>query len=629
MPSPKGDEFCQEQALAATVPLWGPRTVIDIQKEPFVLMDKLDESVEFFGRSLLGVSFECTRCHDHKTDPFSQQDYYALLGIFRSSWIDHVPRGARSREEIARYFRQASERKKTTSDLRAELDRARRELIKGRQIEDRSQEFFDEYVYQGQLWYLEISAKLAEHTAAEARLAGETELASAEATKAEDFRRSLEIKMTTGRQNYTKLDERDLGRTIAQLLPKLSAVESFTADLNRLDEVKLLLGRSKEEKRRALRFRDYGGYARDAPEVAHIVKLEEEISKLGALARQPMLLVRSEGGLRSSSRESKPIGDSVLYVRGDVVDPGPVIPRRFPVLFSGESQTPLGDQTTGSGRLELSRWLSKSGSRQQALLARTAVNRVWQHLMGQPLCLTPMDLGRDGDRPVHTELIDYLATRFIEEDWSFKSLIKEIVLTDAYRQASLRNERRRRLDPKNRLVSSQTLHRLDAEAIENSLVAVAFGRPDSPDKTTVPNRDLVVGVKLQRGTGKPTKVKLNLADAIVEIVKQHDAPNPNQLLDVRRASLVPTQSLMLMNGEVIRPLCEEISRRADVSGATQKSAIDRLYLHMYGRPATEDDHKFANAFIAGQKNRDERSDTVPLQAFIHLMLCSNEFIYVD
>ena len=90
MPGPDGANYSIDQALAAAVPLNGDRTFQNAATDTFVLMDKLDEGIEFMGRSLLGVSLECARCHDHKFDPISQRDYYALLGIFKSSWFGPV-----------------------------------------------------------------------------------------------------------------------------------------------------------------------------------------------------------------------------------------------------------------------------------------------------------------------------------------------------------------------------------------------------------------------------------------------------------------------------------------------------------------------------------------------------------
>ncbi|MGZ0173578.1 MAG: DUF1549 domain-containing protein, partial [Planctomycetales bacterium] len=99
MPAFEGSDYSIDQALAAAVPLNGPRTFQEISTDTFVLMDKLDESVEFMGRSLMGISLECARCHDHKFDPISQRDYYGLLGFFQSSSFGPVPAEAKTRAE--------------------------------------------------------------------------------------------------------------------------------------------------------------------------------------------------------------------------------------------------------------------------------------------------------------------------------------------------------------------------------------------------------------------------------------------------------------------------------------------------------------------------------------------------
>jgi hypothetical protein len=94
--------YSVDQALAAATPLNGPRTFEKIETQTFILMDKLDEGVEFLGRSLMGISLECARCHDHKFDPISQRDYYALLGFFQSSHFAPVPEVTATREEAVR-----------------------------------------------------------------------------------------------------------------------------------------------------------------------------------------------------------------------------------------------------------------------------------------------------------------------------------------------------------------------------------------------------------------------------------------------------------------------------------------------------------------------------------------------
>ena len=103
MPAWDGRDYSIDQALAAAVPINGPRTFENAAVESFVLMDKLDEGIEFLGRSLMGISLECARCHDHKFDPISQRDYYALLGFFQSSGHAPIPVDTTSRAEADQY----------------------------------------------------------------------------------------------------------------------------------------------------------------------------------------------------------------------------------------------------------------------------------------------------------------------------------------------------------------------------------------------------------------------------------------------------------------------------------------------------------------------------------------------
>ena len=117
------------------------------------------------------------------------------------------------------------------------------------------------------------------------------------------------------------------------------------------------------------------------------------------------------------------IGDARLLLRGDALYPVDLVPRGTPVFF-GEEKLEL----TGSGRLQLAQWLTSPGSIQVGLVSRAAANRVWQHLFGEALCRTPKELGRLGESPELPELLDGLASRFVQSGWSQKELVREIVL---------------------------------------------------------------------------------------------------------------------------------------------------------------------------------------------------------
>ncbi|MEM7560410.1 MAG: DUF1553 domain-containing protein [Planctomycetota bacterium] len=121
--------------------------------------------------------------------------------------------------------------------------------------------------------------------------------------------------------------------------------------------------------------------------------------------------------------------------------------------------SPVKDPKT-SGRMELVQWLV---DREHPLTARVMVNRVWHHLMGQPLVATPDDFGFYGSRPSHPELLDHLGTRFIENGWSIKQLIRDIVLTRTYGLDSRCDLQTARLDPDNKWLARHSRRRLDAE----------------------------------------------------------------------------------------------------------------------------------------------------------------------
>src|SRR5262249_51876020 len=140
------------------------------------------------------------------------------------------------------------------------------------------------------------------------------------------------------------------------------------------------------------------------------------------------------------------IADAPVLIRGDFRREGAVIPRRFPVILAGEKQPRI---TAGSGRLELARWI---GGAKNPLTPRGMVNCVWLHLFGEGLVRTPDNFGRLGEKPTHPELLDHLATRFVANGWSIKKLIREVVLTGAYRQSSFGDPGLLKADPDNRLV---------------------------------------------------------------------------------------------------------------------------------------------------------------------------------
>src|SRR5262249_28671078 len=147
------------------------------------------------------------------------------------------------------------------------------------------------------------------------------------------------------------------------------------------------------------------------------------------------------------------------------------VPRRFPRVLAGERQPPI---TEGSGRLALARWLTRPD---HPLTVRVLVNRLWQHHFGEGVVRTPGNFGQLGERPTHPDLLDYLAAELVRWGWPLKALHRQIVLSATYQQASDPPAETLRLDPDNRLFGRMNRRRLEAEAVRDSLLAVA-GRLD-------------------------------------------------------------------------------------------------------------------------------------------------------
>src|SRR5262249_14508294 len=148
---------------------------------------------------------------------------------------------------------------------------------------------------------------------------------------------------------------------------------------------------------------------------------------------------------------------------------GDAVPRQFLAVLSGPERKPFAQ---GSGRLELARAIASPSN---PLTPRVAVNWVWMHLFGDGLVRTPSDFGLRGEPPTHPELLDYLATRFMEGDWSIKTLQRMILLSSTYQQSSENRRECMEIDPENRLAWRHNRRRLEFEEIRDSLL-VAAGR---------------------------------------------------------------------------------------------------------------------------------------------------------
>ncbi len=287
-----------------------------------------------------------------------------------------------------------------------------------------------------------------------------------------------------------------------------------------------------------------------------------------------------------------------------------------PALLTGSDGKPLPD-----ARLGLASFLTDVERGAGPLAARVIVNRLWHHHFGRGLVATPNDLGTQGDPPSHPELLEWLATRLVENRWSLKSIHRLIVTSSAYRQSAAASAAALAKDPDNKFLGHRKPMRLEGEAIRDALLAAAgtldatmYGRTGLDVNTR--RRSIYLTVKRSEPIG---------------FLQIFDQPEPVQPVGARGVATVPTQALAMMNSPFVRSAAEGLARRARAAlgtpAATDAAAVDYCFAAALARPPTTAERDQFIALLAAREPAASRQAT--LADVCHLIFCLNEFIYVD
>ena len=300
---------------------------------------------------------------------------------------------------------------------------------------------------------------------------------------------------------------------------------------------------------------------------------------------------------------------------GEAIEPG------FPTILDPNPartfRLPGASNSTGR-RTALAQWLTRPDN---PLSTRVVANRLWQYHFGRGLVATPSDFGRLGEAPSHPDLLDWLATEFVANGWSFKDLHRLIVTTAAYRQTALRPTPKaaRLADPEDRLLWRRTTRRLDAEQIRDAML-FASGELDP-----TMGGEGVDGSKPRRTIY--TKVLRNKPDPLLDAF---DAPDGSITTCSRNSTTIPTQALLLINGEWSLDRARAFAgrlRSLDAPG----DRVDIAYRIAFGRAPGPDERAEAIAFLEtqGSLDGDGSGADAALVDLCHALLNSNEFLYVD
>jgi len=309
---------------------------------------------------------------------------------------------------------------------------------------------------------------------------------------------------------------------------------------------------------------------RERKEQLQFDKLAKQLAELDktlpALSEAPVM--------RAHARETR------LLQRGDYKNPGEAVTAALLPLLPSTG-------VTRPARLDLARWLV---SRDNPLTARVIVNRIWQEYFGRGLVRTAENFGSQGETPTHPELLDWLATEFMDGGWSMKRVHRLIVMSAAYRQSSIT---RSAVDAGNKLLARQSRLRLSAESIRDSaLAASGLLAPDIGGPSVQPEeasgRDRYRrGMYIRQKRTAPHPLMVNF-----------DAPSGYGALCRRNRSNTPLQALNLLNDPAFVEAARALAKRTE--GAEFDERLNRMFALTLGRAPDADERAWLRAYLEQQ-----------------------------
>ncbi len=646
------DQFVREQIAADLLPGKAPESMAALgfltvgSRFNFFPHEIIDDRIDVVTRGFLGLTAACARCHDHKYDPIPTEDYYSLYGVFANSREPSPDRwpviGAQGDSESAEFRKKLAETAAKYNALREKLHR---------QIQHELRAWAGDY-----LRYV-VQSTARHRTQAQPDIRTERGVIREVAAYASGgvirwrqflgsrqpddpvfglWKRLFELKREEihGRfagelRAWRKGSEAN--PLVVQALEAKpiksmgdvadaygSVLESVEAEWQQLRKTNLdaigLDDRAKEQVRRAMYAADFPAtmtvdesedfYSLDeSTDVRkHFAEIERVYLEVWNTVRpRPMLVVD----------RPKP-GEQRVFLRGDAHRPGSKVQRHIPAVYTGQHPARI---NRGSGRLALA---DSIASEANPLTARVIVNRVWAWHFGRGLVETPSDFGVRSTPASHPELLDHLATWFVQNGWSIKRLNRYIMLSSTWQQSSVDRPVSRKLDPDNRLLWRKNRQRLGFESMRDSMLFVsgqldlqAGGPPvqKAPDDAANRRRTLYSFVDREK---------------LPDVFRVFDFPCPDISAPGRSRTTVPQQSLFLLNNPFVLARAEALAKR--LANGPIGGMVAEMYRAALGREPVAEELRLAKRFVAQSGLSKE---TLPWQELAQALLLSNEFMFVD
>jgi cytochrome c553 len=614
-------------------------------------MDDLDDIITASGATFLGLTVNCARCHDHKFDPITQKDYYALQAVFAG--VQHAERPLRTRPtspaELARLRQElaAVERRLADFEPRVRLDgkgglrsavnprhnverfapiQARHVRFTIRATNDASEPCIDE---------LEVyPAGPAPGNVALA--AGGAKASASSEYPNNPFHKIVHVndgKYGNGRSWIS----RERGRGWVQIeLPRVETVERIHWGRDReqvyadrlpvdyLIEVAVEPGRwtpvaSSRDRR------PYSPTRPAQPPPGLTPQQQTDYTALvGQRERLRQRLAQGTAPRTVYAGTFRQPGPTHLLLRGDPLrKEAAVTPGGLSALTPGLSLA--ADMPEAQRRLALARWLGRADN---PLPARVLVNRVWGWHFGRGLVETPSDFGFNGGRPSHPELLDWLAVEVLRNGWQIKPLHRLIMLSTTYRQSSRVSDKGLSLDRGNRLLWRFSPRRLEAEEVRDSLLAASgtldrrMGGPGYNVWEKNTNYVTVFRPKAQLGPEEFRRMVYQFKPRSQQdpTFGVFDCPDAALARPRRTTSTTVLQALNLLNGRFVLDQAEFFARRLQREvGADPSRQAERAFRLAFGRRPSEKELRASVALLRSHGTT----------ALCRALFNANEFLHVD